>query len=102
MPQNISSETHQIPEVICNKPKWSSDSEGSIPPEQGRAGWELGSSGSASLTCLSNESLKCQQYSNNSLHLQGSQQHTKHYKHSAIISLAVSHVTKDAGVSTRR
>lgn len=59
---------------------------------------ESGSSGSASLTCLSNESLKFQQYLNNSLHLQGSQQLTKHYQHSAIISLAVSDVTKDAGV----
>lgn len=56
---------------------------------------ESGSSGSASLTCLSNESLKFQQYLNNSLHLQGSQQLTKH---SAIISPAVSDVTKDAGV----
>lgn len=61
---------------------------------------ESGSSGSTSLTCLLNESLKFQQYLNNSLHLQGSQQQTKHCKHSTIIYLAVSNVTKDAGVST--
>lgn len=60
---------HQISQVICNKPKWSSDSEGehSLPSsgeaaQMLKAGRGIGSSGSASLPCLSNESLEFQQY----------------------------------------
>lgn len=49
MPQHISSEMHQISQVICNIPKWSSDSEGkhsfrAMERLQGRAGhgiWEF-------------------------------------------------------------
>lgn len=35
MPQNISSEMHQISEVICNRPKWSGDSKAAFLASRG-------------------------------------------------------------------
>lgn len=78
--ERLDATKHQISQVICNMPKWSSDSEGehsSAVERLLKAGRGIGSSGSASLPCLSNESLEFQQYWNNSLHLpDSSSQHT--------------------------
>lgn len=79
--ERLDATKHQISQVICNMPKWSSDSEGehSSPAVQSllRAGPGIWEFRQCLTPCLSNESLEFQQYLNNSLHLPGSSsQHT--------------------------